>query len=244
MNLTRKRLAAAVAAAFLMSSFDGVAVGQTQTGASPDPMQTSRDVLYGDMPLEAFAAHGTVYPWTTLRDAAHAIKSGDRAKATSLLRRVAADTSLEARLRLEAWTALRALGVTPTASEGARLEGVVVDVILATGPETLAAYVDKSAVYINYSGKAIYITRGAALGPEIDALLAAGRVALPRIGPFPGPRPAVTGAGTVRVALLSPQGLSFAQGPMKAIARDNLAGPVFNSAASLLQKMVARSAAK
>jgi hypothetical protein len=231
-------------AAFLVSSMGGVALGQSLTGMMPNPMQTSRDGLYGDVPLEEFAAHGTAYPWTSLRDAAHAIKTGDRARATSLLRRVAVDASLEARLRLEAWTALRALGVTPTASEGARLEGVVVDVGLRTGLDTLAVYSDNSAVYINDSAKAIYIAPGAALGPEINTVLAAGRRALPRIGPFPGPRPAVTGAGTVRVALLSAQGLSFAQGPMKGISRDRLAGPVFNAAAALLQKMVALRATK
>lgn len=232
MNLTRKRFVAATSAAFVMLSARGIASSET------------RDTLYGDVPLEEFAAHGTTYPWTSLRDAAHAIKSGDRARATALLRGVATDSSLEARQRLEAWTALRALGVAPSASEGARLEGVVVDVIFATGHETLAAYADKSAVYINYTGKAIYVAPGAALGPDIDAVLAAGRTALPRIGPFPGPRPAVTGAGTVRVGLLSAQGLAFAQGPLKAISRDRLAGPTFAAAATLLQKMVALSAGK
>jgi hypothetical protein len=72
-------------------------------------MPAPRELLYGDVPLEIFAAAGDEAPWTTLRDAADAIAAGEPSRAIPLLRSVAADEGLEARLRLEAWCGLRSL---------------------------------------------------------------------------------------------------------------------------------------
>jgi hypothetical protein len=203
-------------------------------------MPAPRELLYGDVPLETFAAAGGEAPWTTLRDAARAIAAGEPSRAIPLLRSVAADQGLEARLRLEAWSGLRSLGIAPTAQESSILEGVVIDVIMPVGRDTLAVYADTSAVYINHSEAAQYVTPGAAYGAEIEAVLAAGRVLLPKIGLWHGPRPPLPGSGAVRISLLTAGGLSFGQGDMAALSADRLGGPVIAASLALLQKMVLR----
>lgn len=212
-------------------------------GAKTDPVTARRDALYGEVPLAAFAANGKAgYPWTALRAAAADIAAGDHARATPVLHRVATDAQLEPLTRLEAWTALRQLGALPTPAEAGKFEGVVVEVILSTGRDTLAAYADKSAVYVDPSGRTIALSPGVALVPQIDALLAAGRTTQRRIGPWMSAQtPALPYNGGARVTILTAWGISFGQGPIDGISRDPRSSLAFNAADALLQAMVARN---
>jgi hypothetical protein len=210
-----------------------------------DPMRTSRDVLYGDVPLTKWAAaEGLGPPWTFFREAVTAIEAGRPEGAIAPLRLVAADQRVEARQRLQAWSALRSLGVTPATDEAAVLEGLVVDVAVDGGLDTLAVYADTSAVYINHTGSAQYVMAGAAYGPQIDAVLAAGRIMQTKIGLWEGPRPEFTPTpGSTRLSLLTAGGLSFGQGPMAVLMTDAIGGPVFQAALALLQAIVATATA-
>jgi hypothetical protein len=211
--------------------------------APDDPVAAQRDALYGEVPLAAFVANGKAgYPWTSLRAAAAAVAAGDRGRASSLLHRVATDLHVEPHTRLEAWTALRGLGASPSPGEAARLEGVVVELIQSTGRDTLAAYADKSAIYINPAGYTISIPPGVALVPQVDALLAAGRTSQRRIGPWMNAQiPALPFAGGARVAILTAWGLSFGQGPIDSIARDPRSRQAFTAANALHEAMIARN---
>ncbi|MGA2393087.1 MAG: hypothetical protein ABSH03_07045 [Candidatus Lustribacter sp.] len=232
-----------VTAAGALAAAAAVPATMFVAGASDDPASAQRDALYGEVPLGAYAAKGkAAYPWTSLRAAATAIAAGDHTHATSLLHRVATDPHVEPLMRLEAWTALRGLGAFPTPSEAARFEGVVVEVILSTGRDTLAAYADKSAVYISASGQTITLLPGTALGPQVDAVLAAGRVSQRRIGPWMSAQtPALPYNGGARVTILTAWGISFGQGPIDSISRDPRSSQVFNAANTLLQAMIARA---
>lgn len=211
--------------------------------AADDPAAGLRDALYGQVPLAAYVANGKAgYPWTSLRAAATAIAAGNRARAVPLLHRVAVDARLEPRMRLEAWTALRGLNALPAPSEAAKFEGVVVEVIVSTGRDTVAAYVDKSAVYISSTGYTISIAPNVALVPQIDAVIAAGRVSQRRIGPWMSAQtPPLPYNGEARVSILTAWGLSFGQGPIDSIARDPRSADAFNAANALLQAMIARN---
>jgi len=236
--MKRKNLFVSVAAAFA-----ACALPATVRAADPvsDPMFAAREALYGDVPLDALAANGNAYPWTSLRAAAAAIKAGHKARAIALLHAVAADPTVATRAHLEAWSGLRSLGVIPPTTEAAKLEGVVLDVVTTKGRETVAAYADTSAVYITEYGQTIAIPPGVAVRPEIDAVFKAGRVALTKIGNWAGPRPALPFPGGARVALLTAGGLAFGQGPIHGISRDRLAGPVFTAQTALLMKMIAHA---
>jgi hypothetical protein len=202
-------------------------------------MRASRELLYGDAPLSAFTSTEVSYPWKAFRHAAKAIEDGDGAAAVAMLLPIARDGTLEPRVRLEAWSVLRGLNVTPPPGDAARVEGVVVDVVMATGHDTLAAYADKSAVYINHAGSATYVLPGVAFTKEIEALLAASDLMYTKIGPWNGPRPELpTANGVVRISLLSALGLSFGQGPISVLAANSISSTVFTQATALLQKIV------
>jgi hypothetical protein len=234
-----KRQGLLVAAASALAALAGPATAL----AAGDPTLAAREALYGEVPLAEFAAGGkAAYPWTPLRAAASAIAAGDHARATPLLVRVATDAHLEPLTRLEAWTALRQLGVLPTASVAGKLEGVLVDVVMTSGRDTLAVYADKSAVYINRSGRSISLLPGTALVPQIDAVLAGGRVSQRRIGPWMRAQvPPLPYSGGARIAILTAWGLSFGQGPIDNLARDPRSAQAFNAANALLQAIIARA---
>jgi hypothetical protein len=54
------------------------------------------------------------------------------------------------------WSALRELGESPDPKSGKEILGVVVEVPMRGAYDTLAAYQDGSASYLNFSGKAIF----------------------------------------------------------------------------------------
>jgi hypothetical protein len=122
---------------------------------APPAISDLREALFGDVSLETWAQHGTDVPWSHFRDAAHARARGDDDVARAALRRVVEMRGLESRQYLQAWHALRELGDAPSPSEAKHVYGVVLDVPVETGVDTLAAYEDRRARYFNYSGKAI-----------------------------------------------------------------------------------------
>jgi hypothetical protein len=150
---------------------------------------------------------------------------------------------LESRHYLQAWMSLAALGVPPPESEARHLYGVVLDMPLSGGLDTLAAYEDLTACYLNFSGAAvIWDHPDSSLDSEIQGLLAAGRELLGKVGPWEGPRPPVP-PGQARVSLPTPSGLHFGQAAPGLLSRDVIAAPVLQAATKLMQALSARSAA-
>jgi hypothetical protein len=200
-----------------------------------DPARASRELLYGDVPLAKWAAIGTGIPWAMLGEAADNIASGRLPHAADLLLAVARNQALEARQRLEAWTALRGISATPPPAVAAKLEGVVVDVVMPRGRDSLAVYRDPSAVYIDFSGTVKYARNEARYTDLLRAVLAAGHALLPNVAPWQGARPPVPDThGTARVSLLTAAGYSIGQGQMNVLMSDPLGGPVLNAAVALL----------
>jgi hypothetical protein len=111
------------------------------------------------------------------------------------------------------------------------------------GLDTLAAYEDLSARYLNFSGAAvIWDHPDSSLDGEIHGLLAAGRELLAKIGPWEGPRPPVP-PGRARISLLTPSGLHFGQAEPRLLSRDGMAAPVLQAATALMQALTARHSA-
>lgn len=208
--------------------------------AAPGP--DLRELLFGDMPPAAWAASGAGEPWVRFRTAADALARGDRARAEQALAAVLAMPGLEARHYLEAWTALRGLGIMP-AAEAKHVYGVVLDVPANRGRDTLAAYEDGSARYLNYSGRAVVWDApgtDAEIDARVGALLAAGGALVTRIGAWPGARPPLR-PGQARISLLTPSGLHFGEGALAALSGDPLAAPVFGAGAALMQALTQRA---
>jgi hypothetical protein len=158
------------------------------------------------------------------------------------VRKLADDASLDARVRMLACNWLREHSQPLPPKE---LFGVVVEVPLDGGLDTLAAYLDGGVRYINQSGKmSIFEGPIAKLAPFVDKLFAASRAVVARIGPWDKARLPAPRRGHVRLSFLVSDGLYFGEGPMEVFSRDAMAGPVIQAASQLLQEVVDFSLSK
>jgi hypothetical protein len=199
-----------------------------------------RDTLFGDVPLSSWVSEPrpNLEPWATFAQACDARAAGRTSEAVDRLRAVAAMASLESRHYLQAWHALRELGVHPEPETAKRVYGAVVEVTLQNGLDVLAAYADRTARYLNWSGAAVvWEAPDARFDAEIAAVLNPGQVIAQRIGPWEKARRGPPPAGHVRLNLLTPSGLHFGEGPMEVLARDALAGPLVAAATALMQRL-------
>jgi hypothetical protein len=153
------------------------------------------------------------------------------------LQAIAGDEAQESRVRALAYNRLRAAGHPVPARV---LLGVIVEVPLEQGMDTLAAYADGRVRYLNQSGGASIFEGGP---PEIEALaralVAVSQPLVARIGPWDRQRLPPPRAGNVRLTFLVSDGLYFGEAPFQAMAQDSMGGPVLAKATELLQLVVA-----
>jgi hypothetical protein len=152
------------------------------------------------------------------------------------LQKIAADEAAESRLRLVAYHRLRAAkAVVPKG----QLLGVVVEVPLDKGLDVLGVFADGRMRYINHAGKlAVFEALPAGMKDKHAAVLKASQAAIKRIGPWDDARVAPPPRGSVRLSFLVSDGLYFGEGPMEAISKDPIGGPVLGSASQLLAAIV------
>jgi len=198
-----------------------------------------RDTLFGDAPLADWitvaAATLASEPWSSFLRAKEYMDSGDSPRAVEVLKNVTEMSDLESRQYLQAWQFLRDLGAHPPSPDAKTILGVVVEVGMPKGVDLVAAYADYRARYYNYSSAAvIWELPNASLNQRIDNLLQTGAIAVQAIGPWKDTRPAAPTNGIARINLLTPSGLHFGEGPMDALAKDSLGGPVINAALQLM----------
>lgn len=204
-----------------------------------------RELLFGDQSLEAWAADAprTSEPWARFADAVARRGQGDDAGVRDALAEVVRQPGLESRHYVQAWHALRDLGEEPPPEEAKRVYGVVVDMPMPAGLDTLAAYEDRSARFLSHGGGAIVWEHpDTSLDVEVAAVLTAGRALVGQIGPWAGVRPPLP-PGEARISVLTPSGLHFGQGPAGALRRDARAAPVLVAATALMQALIAKAAA-
>jgi len=152
------------------------------------------------------------------------------------LQTMAADRSEEGRIRFLAYQRLRQAGHTVPAKE---LLGVIVEVPLDGGLDTLAAYSEGSVRYINQTGKIAVFEGVASIKPLVDGLFAASQPIVGKIGPWKGTRRAPPARGNIRLTFLVSDGLYFGEGPFSVMQREQMAAPVIHKATELLQVVVA-----
>jgi len=119
-----------------------------------------RQGLFACQPLNVLVQRlkldGSPGPFQTFADAAELASAGKKEEAKSRLRSILALPNLETRIQLWVWSALRELGENPDPKSGKEVLGVVVEVPMRGAYDTLAAYRDGSARYLNFSGAAIF----------------------------------------------------------------------------------------
>jgi hypothetical protein len=197
-----------------------------------------RETFFGDMPLSKWASSASGEPWASFAKAADRQQQADRTGAIEALQSIVQRSGLESRHYLQAWASLREMGVSPAAAEAKHVYGVVVDVPVESGLDTLAGYEDGTARYINFSGAVIiWEARDLRMKDHIEKLLSSGRTLASLIGPWDGARPALA-PGQARISLLTPSGLHFGQAPLAVLTQDAMAAPLLGAATELMQALV------
>lgn len=199
-----------------------------------------RELLFGDVPLAQWAGTSDASPWSEFRQAHAAIMRGDPRGAEHSLRAVLAQRGLESRHYLQAWDALRRLGVQPAASEAKHLYGVVLDIPVEDGLDTLASYEDGTARFVHFTGRIIvWETPEPEITQLIRAVHQAAHPILVNAGPWEGDRPALP-LGEARVSVLAPSGIHFGQAPFETLLNEPMAAPVIHTGARLMEALMAK----
>lgn len=159
---------------------------------------------------------------------------------SAVLRALALAPDTESRVAALAWGRLRELGQPVPRRQ---LLGVVIEVPLDSGLDTLAAYHDGSVRFIHGSGSTTLVEApNTAMRATVQRLLVAAQAVVDRIGPSDRPRgPAPQ--SNVRINFLVSDGLYFGEGPMLRLMGDGLAGPVLQAGVALLDQVTACVAA-
>jgi hypothetical protein len=211
---------------------------QTQSGAD------LRETFFADTPLSrtAMLASGDAEgPWQYFRTAAQLQRDGNIQEARRQLHWILETAGLESRIYLWAWTALRELGEAPPSEIEREVLGVVIDVGLDLGLDTLAAYQDHSARYINQSGKIIiWDAPTPEMNSYIDALLEAAREIVRHTGLHNGPKPSAPGKDNALITILTPGGIHFGGGEMNTLYADPIGGPALDRGARLMQALISK----
>ncbi|MGE3799731.1 MAG: hypothetical protein AB7H80_01790 [Candidatus Kapaibacterium sp.] len=202
-----------------------------------------REFLFADLPLAEWKPRdgiaAEVEPWASFERANEALTEGNREEAVEALKGVALSVEFESRQILQAWHALRELGVQPPAESATRVYGVVLEVHLNEGLDILAAYADHSARYLNYSGKLIvWEGANAVVDSYIDELLQTSQAIMEYIGPWEGERPAPPPKNSARINILTPLGLHFGEGELNTLSADQKGGPIIGAGARLMGQLI------
>lgn len=153
------------------------------------------------------------------------------------VRELAENTEEESRVRALAYNWLRENQKPLT--KGIVL-GVIVEVPLDGGLDTLAAYSDGRVRYINQTGKLTVVELGgsAELEKLAKELVDVSVPVVKKIGPWEKNRLPPPSKGNIRMTFLVSDGLYFGEGPLAIMQKEPMAAPVINKAVQLLQTVV------
>jgi len=171
-----------------------------------------------------------LYPWDIFATASPDIEK---------LKTVAADKTLEARLRILAYNLLRAAGSPSNKKE---LFGVIVEVALPDGLDVLAAYNDGTARYINHSEKMIIWDASSEISDGlIQKLLSESAKTVDQLGPWDKERRPFPTKGMTRLTFLVSDGLYFGEGPFDLLQADPKGGAIITAATELMVYLMQQS---
>lgn len=177
-------------------------------------------------------------PWYHFA-AAHRLVATDVAAAQQHLRTILELPEIESRTYLQAWHCLRTLGVVPDADTRSEVNGIVVEVGLDAGLDSVSAYKDHSARYFNHSGgSVIWDTESAEMNACIDPFLEVAAAIGKNTTPLEVDHPPPPGRGMMLINILTPGGIHIGAGPMDALQGDPMGAAVTQAALTLVQALM------
>lgn len=213
----------------ILASTAGAAAAPPYAPYKSDAANTIYNLLFCDNPA-GFIAKSTEKP--TAWQLALASSPID----VPALEALANDSNQEGRIRYLAFQRLRTSGRDVPQK---LLLGVIVEVPLSNGLDTLAAYSEGGVRYVNQSGKLVVADDVPSFRPLVSAMLTAAKPVVAKIGAWNEPRRAPPTLGNIRMTFLVSDGLYFGEGPMALMQQEPLAAPVIKRATELLQAVVA-----
>jgi hypothetical protein len=131
-------------------------VAATKNSTKPQAPIEFIDLLFADQPISEIQLITASNPaikdstWIKLNLASNLVASGKKEDAKKIFQAVTNKKNIDSRKLLWAWNALRELSEAP---EQIQVLGLIVEVPQQGTVEYLAIYADRSARYINYTGK-------------------------------------------------------------------------------------------
>ncbi|MBD2703577.1 hypothetical protein IC229_23235 [Spirosoma sp. BT702] len=190
------------------------------------------NIIYHQLFCDRIDAYNVVnpsvgYPWDTLLS---------ESPNPETLATISADASLETRQKLLAYNRLRAMGVPPTNKV---LLGVIIEVGLEGGLDTLAAFSDGTCRFISHGEKLlIWDTATDTSAQLVHQLFVDSVEVVNRIGPWDQERTPFPEEGMVKLSFLVSDGLYFGLGPFSTFQNDAMAGPIILSATRLMTYLI------
>lgn len=207
-----------------------------------------RDLLFLDETLEEFTSPtrrhplNAVGPWEGFGRAGAAVREGRAAEAKQYLRAAMEHPEAEARGRILAWKALRALGESPPPNIAHEVHGVVLEIPVDDWLDVLGVYSDGKVRYLNEvrgviiwedTGKSDINTLAAEVVKAAGTLVGKAR---------PVSKHLATNMSVIRVTVLTYSGMYVAEGDV-----DNLPdeiSPVFNAGTRLFLTLLEKQQAQ
>jgi len=141
--------------------------------------------------------------------------------------------NLETRPKILAYRKLAQLGQKIPNKE---VLGIIIELAFDGSMDTLAAFKDGTARYINISGKfTVWDTQTTESQKIIEKLFQEGEIVRSKIGPWEEPRLAPPPQNDLRITLLVSDGLYFGQGESTVMFEDPIGAKLMDEAFALMQ---------
>jgi len=212
--------------------------------AIPPVILQLRETLYSNASLEPMLSRvkddaKTIFPWSNFFEANQAIQANDSSKAITLLNQITDAEGLNTRIYLQAWHTLMSLGEQPTELLRGVIQGVVTEYHMDKGLDIVAAYVDHTARYWNYSGAGIvWEMRDPEIDTLIDNLLKVGQEIMNRIGAEPRENLPIPTQGKIRIFLMAYDGTSFGEGLYDQLIQDQMGSYAIKASYNLMMGLM------
>jgi hypothetical protein len=207
-------------------------VSQATPTASPQNWSDYRELLFVDQSLEEMVTrHGL--PEDHFAKAYKHVKDGQPEEAKKSLRRILAEPTAEVREKLLAWRALRKLGEKLPPNLSAEIVGVVLEVPVDPWVDTLAAYSDGRARYLNGSGGVIVheVVDDSRLNSLVKGVIEAAKPLVQKAPASDKHRP--QNSEVIRVSILTYGGIHMMEAKESDITGRHPMSPVYNAGTRL-----------
>ena len=214
------------------SIFKSQANVETQNASQTTNWDDYKNLLFVDQTLEEIVKLYKV-PDNPFIQAYNYVNDGKPEEAKKILKQVLADPTSEVRTKLWAWNALRQLGEKPPSNIANEVQGVVMEVPVDKWVDTLAAYSDGRARYLNGKGGAIVweVPEETRISSLIGNFINAAKPLVDKAPIYGKHQP--TKNDVVRISILTYGGIHIIEAKQSDITERHIISPVYNAGTQL-----------